>query len=491
MTALNDDLKTGNPCAASVRIGHCDTMKLAGQRRHDLRIGAQPGYVDRARLDANSILIEPAPPSFMRDICQERRAQRDTRRAMKRNASVATVGIITFGSEAAQLFERMSVAQQDAAFQELTQAVADRLNTTVHGLVVHRDEATVHGHFQLAAFDLDGHPLAKTTRPAVLSGLQDLAAEVMARHCPGIERGRRYGDRLVVGADLADVVHRSVRELHRDLPRDLEVKRARLAELAAAEVVAQKRVAEMHARVEKLRLKSELSVKELKRLSTYESRLADRVKELELAHQASEAARIKEDRLARLAQEDRVAQEHLAEAARQGREDQERSAAAVAAKAEAVRQAVMALSDEMAAGTILRTEEGKIRAKAPERLKLGFPEVGPAVAAAADLGSEIASVRIGLDQDRQEIEEDRRDLEAGQRDLVRQAIALSADRAEVETLRERLRRALIAVTRWLKRPDLTTEACRDGEDLLHDAAPLAMDPFSAPPEPRPDRGLGL
>lgn len=477
MTALNDDLKAGNPRAASIRIGHCDVKKLAGQRRHDLRIGAQLGYVDAARVDANSVLIEPAPPSLMRDLCQERRAQRDMKRAMKRNASVATVGIITFGSEAAQLIERMSVAQQDAAFRELTQAVADRLNTTVHGLVVHRDEATVHAHFQLAASDLDGHPLAQTTRPAVLSGLQDLAAEVMGRHCPGIERGRRYGDRLAAGADFADVVHRSVRELHRDLPRDLEAKRAKLVDLAAAEAAAQERVEEMSGRVAKLQQKGELTVRELKRLATYEGRLKDRVEELELARQASEAARLEEERLARLAQEDRFAQEQ--------------AAAAIAAKAEGMRDAVAALTQEVADQTIRRADDGKIRARDPGRLKRGFPEVAPAVAAAADLGSELASARASIDQDRQAVAEDRRDLEAGQRDLVRQALALDADRAEVESLRDRLHRALAVVTRWLRRPDLTAEARHDGEDLLRHAGPLVVDPFSAPKEPIPPGGPGL
>lgn len=375
------DLKNGNPLAASIRIGHCDMQKLSGQRRHDLRIGAQPGYVDVDRLEDNSVLIEPARPFVMRDICQERRARRDMKRAMKRNASVATVGIITFGSEAAQLFEELSREAQHLAFADLTRAAADRLNTTVHGLVVHRDEATIHAHFQLAAFDQDGQPLAKTTRPAVLSELQDLAAEVMAHHCPGIERGRKYGERIAAGADFADVVHKSVRELHRDLPRDLEVKRANLAKLAEDESQAQERVDEMQGRVGKLMAKAELSDKETKRLAIYEKRLNDRVAELTAAQEAAEAAKAEAARLADIACQD---------------------AERIVSRVDAVRNAVTALSEEVAAGTIRRTEKGSVKAKAPERLKPGFPEIGPAVEAAADYGVVAALARAEIAEDRQE-----------------------------------------------------------------------------------------
>lgn len=292
--------KDGNPKAASTRIGSCTAKKLAGQIRHDLRRGPQPEYVDADRAHLNRILIEPLPPGQMRSICEDRRALRDTQRAMKSNSAVGTRGVITFGAEAAQLFEQLSPDQQDAAFQEVAQAVADRLATSVHGLVVHLDEATIHAHYQLAAYNVHGEPISKTTRPKVLSELQDITAEIMARHCPGIERGTRYGDRIAAGADFADTLHKSVRELHRTLPADLDAKRAKLADLAQAETEAAARVDEMRGRVEKLAEKADLTEKEVKRLATYEKRLSDRLDELKAAQAASEAAKIEADRLAAL-----------------------------------------------------------------------------------------------------------------------------------------------------------------------------------------------
>lgn len=257
-----------NSRAASIRIEARTAQRLGGQRKHDLRIGRKPDYVDVSRSHLNRVIIEPAKPADMRFICSERRRLGGQHtRAMKSNAAVATCGIITFGVEAARMFDALPPDQQDEAFLELAQAAARRLETSVHGLVVHCDESTIHAHFQLAAYDWAGQPLSKTTRPAVLSELQDIAAEIMSSYCPAIERGRRYGDRIEAGATRAETLHKSVRELHQTLPSDLEA--------------AQARVAEMQTRVANLEARAELSNREAKRLETYKKRLADRIAEEE------------------------------------------------------------------------------------------------------------------------------------------------------------------------------------------------------------------
>jgi myosin heavy subunit len=220
---------------------------------------------------------------------------------MKSNSAVSTVGVITFGSEAAQMFEALSARDQDRAFKLLARVVARRLGTSLHGLTVHLDEATIHAHYQLAAYNRFGDPLSKSTSPKVLSELQDLTAKVMQRFCPDIERGHRYGDRIAAGADFADTIHKSVRELHRTLPADLAEKRQSLADLADDEAKAQARVDEMQGRVDKLEGKEELTTKEVKRLETYQRRLSDRLDDLRAAQATSEAAKAEADRLADLA----------------------------------------------------------------------------------------------------------------------------------------------------------------------------------------------
>lgn len=98
-----------------------------------------------------------------------------------------------------------------------------------------------------------------------------------------------------------------------------------------------------------------------------------------------------------------------------------------------------------------------------------------------DVGRQVLADRKSLDDERIEIADERRDLETGQRELVVGQMRLAADRAEVERLRERLRRGLLAVARWLRRPDLTAEARANGQHLVR---ALAV-PSSAGSEPHP------
>lgn len=447
----NSASKDGNPRAASTRIGSCTAKKLAGQIRHDLRRGPQPDYVDADRTHLNRILIEPLPPGQMRAICEDRRALRDTSRAMKSNSAIATRGVITFGSEAAQLFEQLSPDQQDAAFREVAEAVAARLATSLHGLLVHLDESTIHAHYELAAYNVHGEPISKTTSPKVLSELQDITAEIMARHCPGIERGTRYGDRIAAGASFADTMHKSVRELHRTLPADLAKKREALADLAQAETDAAARVDEMRSRVEKLAEKADLTEKEVKRLATYEKRLADRLVELKAAEEASEAARVEADRLADLARTDRQGEEVKAQNIR--------------AKVDAVTDAVASLADEVSARTIRRDDDGKISAAQPERLKPALPEIRPALVAAADFVT-------GLDAARADLVADQQELQAGQRDLIDGQMHLMTAALEIDKLRQKLRKALSMVVGWLRRPELSQDMRDEGQELVRDARPL-------------------
>lgn len=452
---LSDDQRAGNPRAASVRIGSNTVSGYSNQRRHDLRIGPQPQYVDQDRLSLNRVLIEHPGPAAMRKIARDRRAVRETDREMKSNAAIATAGVITFGAEAAQMFEQLPAEQQDAAFRELAEAVADRLNTSLHALVVHLDEATIHAHFTLSAYDHDGHPLSKTTRPAILSGLQDLTAEVMAKHCPDIERGRRYGDRLAAGADFADVLHRSVRELHRDLPHDLEAKRAKLSELAAAEAEAQVRVDEMRGRVIKLHERGQLTAKEVKRLTTYEKRLSDRLGELQAAQTAAETARHEADRLAELARLDRI--------------EQERQACAV-------RDAVSALASEIEAGTIRQDENGKVIARDASALRPGLPILTPAIRSAA-------AARTKLDRDQAVAWSE---IETVQGRLKVERAEIAAERNRLRDWQNRLQeglRVLHGSLHWVSRhlgvkmPTGLPAALATIEDATRDQMPIV--PLSA------------
>lgn len=445
---INDDLKAGNPRAASVRIGSNTMQGYSNQRRHDLRIGSQPQYVDMGRAGLNRTLISHPSPAAMRQIACDRRAIRDTGRAMKSNAAIATAGIITFGSEAAEMFEKLSPDQQDAAFRDLADAIANRLNTSLHALVVHLDEATIHAHFTVSSYDHSGRPLSQTTRPKVLSELQDLAAEIMAGHCPGIERGRRYGDRLAAGADFSDVVHRSVRELHRDLPRDLAAKRESLDNLAEAETLAKGRVAEIQARINKLIEKGQLTAKELKRLETYRKRETDRLAELVAAQKASEDAKVSADA----------------------------QAAAVRVSAEAKANAFDVLAGEVEAGTLKRNAKKMLLADNPDALRAGGPEI--VRAAHALVASQEAVAQKMLDADRAFQLARQREKDA----IIAEAAAVEREQ-EAQSLVLKLKGLLTQVKRFLSRPDLPTDAKIYGHHIERNA-----DDILPPEEPSEEAG---
>ncbi|MDT0684516.1 plasmid recombination protein [Roseicyclus sp. F158] len=221
-TQLSPD---GNPRAVSVRLESRNMSKAKGTRRHDFRIGKLPNYVNKDRVDLNCTLMPMRPLPEIQKENAELRKKAGRQRAMKSNAAVITSGIITFGREAARMFETLPPDRQDDAFRNLAKAIAAQLDTSLESLVVHLDESTIHAHFTLRSYTTAGLALSEAAKRGTMARLQDLAAEIMQQYEPGIERGHRKWDRIEAGADYPDTLHRSVRELHQDLPAELEVLR--------------------------------------------------------------------------------------------------------------------------------------------------------------------------------------------------------------------------------------------------------------------------
>lgn len=335
--------KDGNPRAAQVRIQGKSAGAIGGQRAHDLRSGPQPDYVDADRAHLNRVMITPQTGTQLRKVCEGRRKLRDTKRAMKSSAAVGVAGIITFGHEAQTIFERLTPDQQDAAYRETAEAIAKRLNTTLTGLVAHGDESAPHAHFQLPAYDLTGHPISETAKRGVLRELQTLTAEVMARHAPGIERGRSKADRLKAGASPSEVVNRSVAQLHDELPIEIEQRQATLAALNE-KIATNERLAD-RAR-QKAAENADKAEKALRNAERYESRAAAARKEreteesalyeLQRRRQEAEARidRLREEQDAIRAETTRLQQE--ADTCRERLEAERASLSAVEARREAI-----------------------------------------------------------------------------------------------------------------------------------------------------------
>lgn len=232
--------------AVSVRVQTKSAQGAAGEGAHAHRTGRIPDYVDQSRIEQNSAPIPFKSPGELSDLCLSRRQSRYERdaaeapprkrgetgakykpRKMSKNAAVSVAGIITFGTEAKEDIEALEPAEQDKRFKEAAEKIATDLNTTLEGLVVHRDESSVHAHFQLAGYDKNGEPLSQIMDIPKCSHLQEVGAEAYADL--EITRGKKKAQRIAEGEDFSKTVHRSVRQLHNDLPAEIEAKQQELA----------------------------------------------------------------------------------------------------------------------------------------------------------------------------------------------------------------------------------------------------------------------
>ena len=211
----------------SVRINFKNTMKLRGQSQHDLRGGRVPEYVNQSDSNKNTILFEYDRPAEIEKMALENRSKGEWKRSFKKNSSVGIVGIVTFSHEAQEIISLMDSEAQNQLFKNHIEKLASALGTQVHGAVIHRDETAVHCHFLMNAFTTKGESLSSKIDRQVLSRIQDHAGSVWSDF--GITRGEKKMDKINRMRDegcsekeiTKAVVHRKVRELHRDLPLEI------------------------------------------------------------------------------------------------------------------------------------------------------------------------------------------------------------------------------------------------------------------------------
>jgi hypothetical protein len=178
--------------------------------------------------------------------------------------------------------EALDHADQDARIQATAERLAAELNTELTGLVVHRDESAVHAHFQLSAVTADGYPLAQRLNPDGTARLQDLAAEPWSDL--GIGRGTPRHERIARGEPASQWVHRSVAQLHQDLPAEIEQAQEAARQARAEAEAEQDKVKQHQARAVAARRKAEKAEAEG---SAKAEKLRERAERYE--HRASEA----------------------------------------------------------------------------------------------------------------------------------------------------------------------------------------------------------
>lgn len=425
MAILNDDPKSpyagANPKAVMVRVEPRTAQGYGGQRKHDLRIGPQPKYVKADKLHENRSLLAYTPTADLKQKCVDRRRQKKRQRAMKSNASIAFIGIVGFGKEAQDFFRELPRERQDEALLAVANRCAAEMHTTLEGAEYHGDETAPHLHFVCAGYDLDGEPLTETVKRGVLARLQDISAEIMQEYDPRFERGNSRHDRLAAGADPADLVHKTVKELHNDLHAQHFELTHKVVQLKSELEERQAQKLKIEGYLEKLNEEGRvLTEKEQKRQKTYEERIAKQEKEISAAEIAlryaedalngfeREKLKAQSEEAAAKASAEAASAEAMAakaeaqaikaeaeEAAFRIRQEAEARAneiiANASAKTEQITQAFEAFDKELADGTIYRAENGRLTAKDGKKLTAGGPLFIRVIGAVVDRLTEAAS----------------------------------------------------------------------------------------------------
>ncbi|MEL5849801.1 MAG: plasmid recombination protein [Candidatus Igneacidithiobacillus chanchocoensis] len=214
-----------NQAAISIRIAPLKQHQIRGQLQHDQRTGRVPAYVDRSR-SAENTAPRPSPGvaamvRHARSLCTKKPRQ---------DWTPVWSGIVTFSHAAQEKILTLTNDEQDAIYLKVARDAAAELGVALHCVSVHRDETAPHAHFMLSGVKQGGKSLRP--KPGDLSKLQDVAARAV-QHL-GISRGTAKQQRIAQGQGPRQTTHRTVKQLHEDLPREiaeLEKTRDELLEL--------------------------------------------------------------------------------------------------------------------------------------------------------------------------------------------------------------------------------------------------------------------
>lgn len=266
----------GNARGISVRVKPLSGRAASGQKRHDLRDPAHvPEYVDASKTRQNRQGKDVDLQALRSEISAHRAAAGQQK--LRADSRVVVAGIITFGTEAQAKINGLDRKAQEDVFRDVAKAIARQTGHPLLTVSVHRDESAIHAHFMLRGYVHDpatGKETPWRKTPKDLKAIQDVAAETVK--ALGIERGFTKEQRLRSGDTKADVIYKTVRQLHDQLPADYEAARARVVELEARVKQGADRLKTAQEKLQKASASEKTTVENLaklaKRVQTYETR---------------------------------------------------------------------------------------------------------------------------------------------------------------------------------------------------------------------------
>lgn len=312
------------------------------------------------------------------------------------------------------------------------------------------------------------------------------------------------------GVIVADATALATVTVRKSRKRAIAEARTRRAETDRAAAVAEREREAAETRAEQARLAQARA--EAEREAAEEAAMAARAEAARVrteAVAAAEAEQMRADAARRARDEAEAARLAADQAAAEviGKADAERAEAARATtRAQVVTAGLSALTEEMAAGTLRLREGGRVIARAPELLRPAFPEIGPAVRAAATVAEQtraarreadavaratedaqkkamdeiararvVAKSEIDCDRDaaRTEIETERQamttELQTKRGEVEKQSAELERRLTRVGWLLNMLERLWPKFVRWLSHPDLPAAIKDEGIGIAAEA----------------------
>lgn len=194
-----------------------------GQHAHDFRTQV-PGYVDSEKVKDNRVLFgKDVTPQTIKDSIFEQslRIRKATKKAPRKDANFFLSAVISFSKEARQMVNENPPESLDTLAVKYAEDFSSKFDVKLLYCGVHVDESTRHYQFFTENINGKGNSLKNQLTKKDLSALQDRAGEIFAE--VGLSRGIKKIERIANGEDYSKTVHRSVKQLHEDLPKEISV----------------------------------------------------------------------------------------------------------------------------------------------------------------------------------------------------------------------------------------------------------------------------
>lgn len=215
----------------SVRIRFVKSTQATGSLSHSMRTVKAPKYVDSERTHLNTCIAGSSSPNLKKIATEiESFCKLQTGRKWQKNSQHFIDGILTFShdAKASDTFKLDMCAK--GALQNIIQEYGLKDDALIY-LQRHDDEARRHYHFMLKNQRETGQSARRTFNPMALSKMQTIAGKSFSSL--GIKRGKKKVDRIYDGDPYSLILNRSVKQLHQDLPKEIQQKENEIAALKA------------------------------------------------------------------------------------------------------------------------------------------------------------------------------------------------------------------------------------------------------------------